>query len=128
MRSRAAGVGDEHTGAAVGEAIADRLGAEQHEERQRDGAELLDGDVDDQDLGALRQMDADDDAAADAEVGQNVGAAVGLPGDLAEAPGTQRAVGLLVEQCRSVGCARRVSLADGLGDVEPRRRLPAKIS
>ena len=69
--------GDEDPRGAVAQAIADRIRSEQREHRQGDGAELLDGDMRDQHFGALRQVDADDRAAPDAQIRQHVGTARG---------------------------------------------------
>jgi competence protein ComEC len=68
---------DKRRGARVGEAVLQRLDAEQPAERHGDGAELVDGDVGRGRLGRLRQHQRDTVAAADAAGPEQVGDAVG---------------------------------------------------
>src|SRR5262249_59004261 len=63
---------DQHARAAVGEAVANGVGAKQAEQRQGNGAELLHGDVGGEALRTLRQMGGDHDAATDAGPGQGL--------------------------------------------------------
>ena len=66
-------VGHDRPGVAVTEAVAHRVGPEQLRERDGDRAQLVDGEVRDGDLQALRQHDADAIPAPDAQGGQAVG-------------------------------------------------------
>ena len=70
-------IGDERAGVGIVQAIADGVDAEQRRERQRDGAELVDGDMERRHLGHLRQQDGDAIPARHAVGAQHVGEAVG---------------------------------------------------
>ena len=70
---RALGVGHHRLGAGILQPVGQSIDAEQHRERQRDGAELVDGDVGDDDFRHLRQENRDAVAARDAVGRERVG-------------------------------------------------------
>ena len=72
-------------GAAVGEAVGERVATEQHRQRQRYGAELVYGDVCNGGFGPLRQHDADAVPLADADLPERVGESIRVGFELAEA-------------------------------------------
>jgi hypothetical protein len=73
---------------------------------------FLDGNVADQALRALRQMNANDRAAADAEIGAHIGAATGIGRNFGKAPGAYHPVDVLVDEGRHVRRAQRVYTRD----------------
>ena len=66
-------VGDQRRRAEILEPIRDRLDAEQHRQRQCDGAELVDRDMAGSDRRPLRQQDGDAVAALDTAAGERIG-------------------------------------------------------
>ena len=121
-------VGDQRLGAGVLQSIGDRLGAEQHGERQRDGAELVDRDVDRGDLGRLRQQDRDAVAGRDAVRRKRVGEPVRGVAQPAVADIARRAVRIDRDDRELARLARREAVAHGDADVELRWNLPAERS
>ena len=67
------GVGDQRPGAGILQAIGDRLVPEQDRQRQRDRAELVDGDVARRHRRSLRQQDRDPITAPDAMGRERIG-------------------------------------------------------
>ena len=125
IRSRCRGVGHERAGAAVGEPEGERVGAEQHRERQRHRAELVDRDVGDGGLDALGQDDADPVPAPDAEPVECVGEAIAEPLQLGEREGPLRPLCVLDVDGGAVADVR-VSIADIDADVVARGNVPAE--
>ena len=118
-------VGNEGPGAAVGEAMLERVGAELDKEGHRHGAQLVDRQMRDRGLRPLRQEDPDPVAGPDAEPGQRVGAAVREALQIVKAETLDRAVGRLVDQ-RQPAVAGGVPVAGGNADIEALRHLPAE--
>src|SRR5690606_20984970 len=104
--------------------ILDGIGSKQIEERQHDPTELLDGDVGNEALRTLRQMDSDDGATLHAKMVERVGKAARGLLDLAKAPDPDIAIGLLIDQRRRVRSRPGMPAADRLGNVETGRDLP----
>ena len=69
--------GDQSHRAGILQAKAERIDSEQHRQRQRDGAELVDRDMARRHFRRLRQQDGDAVAARDAVRAQHIGEAVG---------------------------------------------------
>ena len=120
-------VGDQRLGAGIFQPIGQRIDAEQHRKRQRNGAELVDRDMGGRDLRALRQQDGDAVARADAVRCEHVGKPVrGL---------AQRAVahlldvaGVHVQDRNAPRIARGKRVADVDADVVARRHAPAELA
>ena len=121
----AAGVDHERAGAAVGEPEGERVGAEQHRERQRDRAELVHRDVGDSGLDALGQDDADPVPAPDAEPVERVGKPIAEPLQLCEREGPLRPLRVLDEDGGAVADVS-VPVADVDADVVARGDVPAE--
>ena len=119
-------VGDQRLGAGILQPVGDRLGAEQHGERQRDGAELVDRDVDRGDLGRLRQQDGDPVAGPDAVGGERVGEFVRRIAQPAVADIVGLAVRADSDDRELAGLAIGPAIAYLDADVEFRRNLPAE--
>src|SRR5258706_10556763 len=117
---------DEDGGPAVPQPVFEGVRAEQVEQRQRDRAALLHRDVSNDAFRALRQMNAADAAAADAEMLKHACEPACSVLDLGKGPGADRAGLLLVDQGTRRWLASRVPAADRLGDVEARRNVPAE--
>ena len=116
-------IGHQHAGAAVGEPVRERVGAEQHRERQRHRPELVERDVGDGGLDALGQDDPDPVATPDTESGERVGEAV------AEALQIREGEGLLgsprvLEVERGAITDARVPIAHVDADVVARGKVP----
>jgi hypothetical protein len=107
-------IGDQRPRACVLQAIRDRVRPEQHGERQRDRAELVDRDMNRRDLRSLRQQDGDAVAARDAVGGERVGEAIGRVAQPAEADLVVPAVGMDVEN----GEARRIRRGPAVADLD----------
>jgi hypothetical protein len=75
---------ERHACPRVVEPVLERVGAEQERKRDRDRAHLVDGEVRDDRLAALRQDERHAVAAADAEAGEHVGQAIGLAREVEE--------------------------------------------
>ena len=118
-------VGEHDGGIRIPEPDGHRVGAEAGRERHRDRAELVDRDVRDRGLRALRQRDSDPVAHADPARPQRVGEAVRVVRELAEgdAPRDLASVG---DQDR--GRVARMTLADVDADVGLRRHPPAEAA
>jgi len=117
---------DERPGTGIPQPIGDRLHPEQHGQRQRDGAELVDGDVAHCDGRPLRQQDRDPIAAPNAAGRERVGEPVRGFTQLAVIHFFNFAIGPHVEN-RST---RRIDLCPAVADVDAnivaRRNLPAE--
>ncbi len=118
-------VGDHGRGLGVGQAIFQRLLAEQREQRQHHGAHAIGRDVADRELGALAQEHADAVALADALGGQRVGEPRAGGEQLAEGPVAHRPVSSLDNECQRFA---RMSLADGAAHVESFGPGPAELA
>ena len=70
-------VGEQRLGAGILQAVEQRIGPEQHRDRQRDRAELVDRDMGGGDFRRLRQHDGDAVAALNAMRAQHIGEPVG---------------------------------------------------
>ena len=117
------GVGHERAGAAVGKPVRERVGAEQHRERQRHRTELVHGDVGHRGLDALGQDDSDAVSTADAQSGEGVGESVAQPFQVREREGLLRALRVLEVEGGAVADAR-VPVADVDADVVARGEAP----
>ena len=117
------GVGHQRAGAAVGEPVRQRVGAEQHRERQRHRPELVHGDVGHRGLDALGQDDPHPVPAPDAEAGQSVGEAVAEALQFGEREGPLIAPRVL-EVKRGAVADARVPVADVDADVVARGKVP----
>ena len=119
-------VGDQRARAGILEPIGDRVDAEQHCQRQRNCAELVDGDVAHCDGRPLRQQDRDPIAAPNAAGRERVGEPVRGFTQLAVIHFFNFAIGPHVEN-RST---RRIDLCPAVADVDAnivaRRNLPAE--
>src|SRR5215831_18803572 len=94
--------------------------------RQRDGAELVDGDVAHRDRGSLRQQQRDAIPAPDAAGGERVGEAVRGLAQRAVAHLFHRALGAQVENGGARGIDLGPAVADVDADIVARRDLPAE--
>ena len=119
----ARGVGHQRAGTAVGEPVPERVGAEQHRERQRHRAELVHGDVGHRGLDALGQDDPHPVPAPDAEAGQRVGEAVAEALQLREREGPLLAPRVLEVERGAVADAR-VPVTDVDADVVAPGEVP----
>ena len=119
-------VGDQRPGAGILQPVGDRVDAEQHRERQRDGAELVDGDVDRRDLRRLRQQDRDAVAARNAVGGEHIGEPVRGLAQRAIGHLVDAAVGAHVEDGNAARFGLRPAVADVDADIVARRHLPAE--
>ena len=108
------------------QAIRNRLGSEEHRQRQRDGAELVDGDVAHRDGGALRQQQRDAITPLNAVGSERIGEPIrGF---------AQRAITHLLDLSAAAHIEnsgpRRIALRPAVADVDPdviaRRDLPAE--
>jgi hypothetical protein len=124
---QALGVGDQGLGAAVGQAVLQRLGPEQGEERHGDGAQLVGGEVGKRRLRRLGQQDADPLAARETPGGQRVGELVGKALEPGEGVALDVAVGALVDQRQAPGLAGPL-VAGVEADVVARRHPPAEAA
>ena len=100
-------------------------GTEQHRERQRHRAELVDRDVGDGGLDALGQDDADPVPAPDAEPVERVGEAIAQPFELRERASPLRALRILEVERGAIADAR-VPVADVDADVVARGNAPSE--
>ena len=114
---------DQHASAAVGQAVAQRVGPEELAERQRDGAGLGDREVRDRGREALRHEQPDALAARDPERAERVREPVRRLGQLAERPDPVRAAGVVLDHRRIV---RDLLVRAGDADVEALRDPPAE--
>ena len=121
-------VGDERLGAGILQAIAQRIRAEQHRDRQRDRAELVDRDMGGGDFRRLRQHDGDAVAARNAVRAQHVGEPVRHLAQGAVADGVLAAVGAHMQDGEPAGLLRRPAVADIDADIVTRRHLPAELA
>ena len=119
-------VGDQRPRAGILQPIRDRLDPEQHCERQRNGAELVNGDVARGDGRPLRQEDGDAVAAGDAARGEHVGEPVRGLAQRAVAHLLHGAIGGHVEDGGAAGLALRPPVAHVDADIVARRQLPAE--
>ena len=119
-------VGDQRPRAGIFQPIGDRLDAEQHRQRQRDRAELVDGDVARGDGRGLRQQDSHPIAAPDAAGGERVGEPVRRLAQSAVADLIDIAVGADVEDRSAARLARGPAVADVDADIVARRHAPAE--
>ena len=119
-------VDQSEAGAAVVDAVLERVGAEQHRQRHGDRAQPIERDVRHRGLEALRHDDRHPVAACDAERLQGRGQAVGGAVELAVAVVAPRAVLALVADGNRLGGLPRPAGAADLGDVEALGHLPAK--
>ena len=103
------GVGDQRPGAGILQAIGDRLVPEQDRQRQRDRAELVDGDVARGHRRSLRQQDRDPIATPDAMGRERIGEPVRALAQRAVADLLHRAVCAHVEDGDAAGFAARPS-------------------
>ena len=127
IKSRRAGVGHERAGAAVGEPVRERVGAEEHREGQRDGADLVDRDVGDCRLDALGEDDSDPVPALYPEPDERVGEAVAEPPDIGERVGPLDALRVL-DVDRDAIADVRVPVADVDAHVVPRGDIPPEAA
>ena len=102
-----------------------RLGAKRREQRDGDGAELIDGDMHVSRFGRLRQQDADAIAARNVVDAEQI---CGLIGEVAELTvgkfaGTVRAY---VDEREAFRLRGRPAVADIDADIVARRHLPAE--
>ena len=109
--------------AAVGEPERERVGAEQHRERQRDRTELVDRDVGDGGLDALGKDDPDPIPAPYAEPGERVGEAIAEPFQIREGEGLLDALRVLDVDGSAIADVR-VPIADVDADVVALRNVP----
>jgi len=121
-------VGDDDLGSGVLQAVSDRIGAEQHGERQRNRAELVDRNVDRRDLGPLRQQDRDAIAALHTVRRERIGQPVRGLAQPAVAHVLGAAVGTDCDQSQPAGIAVRPAVADLDADVELRGNGPAELA
>ena len=116
---------DQHAGAAVGEAVAQRVGPEELAERQRDGAGLGDRELRGRRREALRDEQPDALAASDSEPEERVREPVRRVGQLRERPDAMGAAGAVLDHRRVV---RDLFVRAGDADVEALRDPPAEGS
>ena len=121
-------VGEQRLGAGILQPIGERIGAEQHRQRQRDGAELVDRDVDRRDLGRLRQQDRDAVAALDAVRRERIGEPVRCLAQPAVAHVLRAAVLRHGDESELARVALGPAVADLDADIELRRHLPAELA
>ena len=112
----ASGVGDERARPAVGEPERERVGAEQHRERQGHRPELVDRDMGHDGLDALGKDDPDPVPAPDADPGQCVGKPIAEPLQIREREGPLRARRVLEVQRDAIADVR-MPIADVDADV-----------
>lgn len=112
---RARRISDCHPRAAVGEPVAERVGAEQGKQRQGNRSHLVRRNVGDGCFRRLRQQDRDPVASVYPQTAQGVGEAVGQALDVAKAMAFDAAVFMLVDQGERI--AGRVPVADVHADV-----------
>lgn len=103
------------------------IGAEEQGQRQGDGAALVDRDMGDHRLEALRQQDRHPIAPADAFRLQRRGEGVRAGGKFAIGHGERRGVGQEMLETDAVRLARRPGIGNGGADVEAFGDLPAEI-
>lgn len=116
-------VGNERGRLAVREPVFERVDAEQREERHRDGAELVRGEVRDGRFGALREKDTDAVAAPQAGAHEAVREPVrGIP-QVVERDAGHVALRRFVDQ-REASAAVRPFVADVHADVVAGRNVP----
>ena len=120
------GVGDQRPGTGILQAIRDRLVPEQDRQRQRDRAELVDGDVARRHRRSLRQQDRDPITTPDAMGRERIGEPVRVPAQRAVADLLHRAVGAHVEDGDTAGLAGGPAVAYVDTDIVVRRHLPAE--
>ena len=121
-------VGDQRLGAGILQPVGQRIGPEQHRERQRDGAELVDRDMGGGDFRRLRQQDRDAVAARDAMRAQHIGEPVGGLAQPAIGDGVLAPVRPHMQDGEPAGLARRPAVADIDADIVARRHLPAELA
>ena len=121
-------VGQQRLRAGILQAVGQRIGAEQHRDRQRHGAEFVDRDMGGHDFRRLRQQDGDAVAARDAMRAQHIGEPVGGLAQDAEADGVFASIGMNVQDREPVRLLRRPAVADIDADIVARRHLPAELA
>src|SRR5947199_9281022 len=105
----------------------ERVWAELDKERHRHGAQLVDREMRDRGLRALRQQYADPVSRPDAKPTQRVSATIGKPLQIVKAETLHRAVVRLVNQREAV-VACGVPIAGCDTDVEAFRQRPAEAA
>ena len=101
-----------------------RLGSETQRQRHGDGAEAIDGQMDDHRLEALRQDDRDPVAARHAARCEGRGQPRRAPRQLAIAHRRRRLGTAILDQADSIRFVAGPGIGTGLGDVEPGRQVP----
>ena len=121
-------VGQQRPGAGILQAIGQRIRAEQHGDRQGDGAELVDRDMRGRHFRRLRQHDGDAVAALDALRAQHVGETIGGFAQGAEADGLFAPVRMHMQDGEPRGIGVCPAVADIDADIVARRHLPAELA
>ena len=121
-------IGDQRGRAGILQAIAERIDAEQHRQRQRDAAELVDRDMAGRHFRRLRQQDGDAVAARNAVRAQHIGEPVGGLAQPAVGDGVFAPVRPRMQDGEPVGLERRPAVADIDADIVARRHLPAELA
>ncbi len=126
-RRQPLGRADQGDRRAVGQAVGEGVRPEQGEQRDRDRAQLVDGEMRLRRLEALRQQDADPVAGLNPQAHKRVRQAVGARTQILEADGAHAGIGPL-DQRRRVRRLRRPAVAAGLRDVVARGHVPAEFA
>ena len=121
-------IGDDRPDPCRLQPVFERLDAEQQRQRHGNGAELVDGDMGDGRLEALRQEQRDAVAAPHASGAQGIGKGVGTPGKLAECEPLGAPLGAIAKQCYAIGLDSRPTVGNGRADVEFLRDVPTEIA
>ena len=124
--SQALSVGDQRARAGIFEPISDGLNPEQHGERQRDRAKLVDSDVAQCDRRTLRQQDGDPIAARDPAGGEHIGEPIRRVAQRTVADLVDAAVRMHVKNRGAARLALRPAVADVDADIVLRRHMPAE--
>ena len=125
QQARALRIRDHQPRAGILQPVAQGIGAEELEERQRAGAKLLNGDMGGGGLRALREQNADP-VARPRHAGHAIRHPVGQRFQLSPRPAPDRATFGRIDDRDGLRIARGRHIADRAPDVEPVRHLPAK--
>ena len=112
-------------GTGIAKAEGERILAEQREQRDRDQARLVAGDMGEPGLGPLRKQDTDAVAGAEAGARQQIGELVGVTAHVAETPALHLPVLALVDQRQR---AVAVLVADVGAEIVASRNVPAETA
>ena len=110
--------GDEHLGVGGFAAVDDVLARQQEGGRDGDGAELVEGDEGEPDVGPLLEDQHHDVALADAQAGEGAGGLVGAVADVAEGEGLDVARVVEVHEGALAGVFGGPGVDDVVGEVE----------